>query len=103
MVATSTKPCALVANEKDSVAILLAPVAQGEPVTLLGPDFGSAGAVEARGPIEPFHKIAIRKIAEGESIVKLGEIIGRATCPIARGDHVHVHNVVGVRLSGGAR
>ena len=90
---------ALVLSEADNVAILLDDAAEGEVVTLLDSDFGAVGAVEVRGPIESYHKAAIRRIGEGESIVKLGERIGRASCPIAVGEHVHVHNVVSARLS----
>lgn len=93
------QPRALVLTETDGVAILLDPAIGGDTIVLLDSGFGSIGNVEAREPIEPFHKVAIRKIDAGDSVVKLGETIGRASCSIARGDHVHVHNVVSARLS----
>jgi len=93
------QPRALVLTETDAVAILLDPAIGGDSIVLLDSDFNSVGTVEAREAIEPFHKVAIRKIDAGDSVVKLGETIGRASCPIARGDHVHVHNLVSARLS----
>jgi altronate dehydratase small subunit len=49
----------------------------------------------------PFgHKLALRSVAAGDRVVKYGEVIGVATRPIAAGDHVHVHNVDGLRGRG---
>jgi hypothetical protein len=45
------------------------------------------------------HKIATRPIAKGEGIIKYGERMGHAIEPIAIGEHVHVHNILGDRLS----
>ena len=45
------------------------------------------------------HKIASREIAKGEGIIKYGERMGHAVAPIAVGEHVHVHNILGDRLS----
>lgn len=46
------------------------------------------------------HKVAVQSIEVGENIVKYGEMIGRATINIQAGQHVHVHNVEGVRGRG---
>jgi altronate hydrolase len=45
------------------------------------------------------HKIAIRDISKDEGIIKYGERMGHAITAIAAGEHVHVHNVLGDRLS----
>jgi hypothetical protein len=45
------------------------------------------------------HKIASKEIAKGEGIIKYGERMGHAVAPIAVGEHVHVHNILGDRLS----
>ena len=45
------------------------------------------------------HKIASRDIAKGEGIIKYGERMGHAIKDIAAGEHVHVHNILGDRLS----
>lgn len=49
----------------------------------------------------PFgHKVAIRAIEAGEEVRKYGEVIGRATAHIRPGEHVHVHNIEGIRGRG---
>ncbi|HJX13314.1 MAG TPA: UxaA family hydrolase [Dehalococcoidales bacterium] len=49
----------------------------------------------------PFgHKFALEDIGPGEPVVKYGETIGRATVGIQKGDHVHLHNVEGLRGRG---
>ena len=45
------------------------------------------------------HKIATREIAKNDGIIKYGERMGHAVAPIAIGEHVHVHNILGDRLS----
>jgi altronate hydrolase len=45
------------------------------------------------------HKIASKEIAKGEGIIKYGERMGHAIAPITAGEHVHVHNILGDRLS----
>ena len=52
------------------------------------------------GPIPSGHKFATRPIAAGALIHKYGQMIGRASAPIATGEHVHVHNVEGIRGRG---
>ena len=93
--------CALVLHEEDNVAVLLAPAVDGAPVTLLDSAYEALDSIQARADIESFHKICTREIAQGEPIVKFGEAIGRASHLIRAGEHVHVHNVVSARLSGG--
>jgi len=56
--------------------------------------------VTALRPIAAGHKIALRPIALGEPIRKYGQVMGRATEAIAAGEHVHVHNVEGLRGRG---
>lgn len=49
----------------------------------------------------PFgHKVAIEDVARGTDIRKYGEVIGRTTSDIRAGQHVHVHNVEGIRGRG---
>jgi len=93
---------ALVLHEADNVAVLLDPAVDGEPVTLVDSAHEALDSIEAGADIEPFHKIGAREIAQGEPVVKFGEAIGRASHLIRAGEHVHVHNVVSARLSGGA-
>ncbi|MFD9625400.1 UxaA family hydrolase [Peribacillus muralis] len=46
------------------------------------------------------HKFAVRPIKKGDEILKYGEIIGKATRDIEEGEHVHVHNLEGIRGRG---
>jgi len=49
----------------------------------------------------PFgHKFAIRALQAGAEVRKYGEVIGRASVSIAPGEHVHVHNLEGIRGRG---
>ena len=79
--------------------------AVGVAVHDISPGAAVPGRVQNGGPLEldvlepvPLgHKIALRDIAQDEQVVKYGVPIGRATRPIRAGEHVHVHNVTGVR------
>ena len=79
---------ALLLNEKDNVAVLCQPVAEGTSVSVNGHN------VTARETILPGHKIALRPVGEGELIHKYGETIGKATQIIEPGAWVHNHNIV---------
>lgn len=46
------------------------------------------------------HKFAVRTIKKGEDILKYGEVIGRAVRDIEEGEHIHVHNLEGIRGRG---
>jgi len=49
----------------------------------------------------PFgHKMAVRDIAKDEKIMKYGYPIGVAERDIQVGEHVHVHNIGGIRGRG---
>lgn len=74
-------------NEQDNVAVAMAPVAQGETVSVGG------YTVTAQEDIDKGHKIAFRDIAVDENIIKYGFPIGHATKPIKAGDYIHTHNI----------
>jgi ribosomal protein L2 len=78
----------------DNVAVALRALEAGETVSA-----GNA-RVTALGPIAAGHKLALREIPAGEAILKYGQVMGRATARIAAGEHVHVHNVEGLRGRG---
>ena len=88
----------IVIDPRDNVATAVDSLARGESLEAPGPD----GAVLVILDVDiPFgHKFALRAIGTGERVVKYGEVIGVATRPILPGDHVHVHNVDGVRGRG---
>lgn len=89
-------PNAIRMHQADSVAVLVRDVAPGEPVVLAG---SAEPVVTAREEIPYGHKVALRPIAAGEAVLKYGERMGIAIRDIAPGQHVHVHNVRGLKPS----
>lgn len=71
-------------DQRDDVAVALAPLAKGDPV---------ADGVTAAADIPAGHKVALRALAAGEDVRKYGWPIGHATTAIAPGEHVHSHNL----------
>jgi ribosomal protein L2 len=78
----------------DNVAVALRSLERGEMVA------AGATRVVVAGPIQVGHKLALREIPRGEAILKYGQVMGRATETIGTGEHVHVHNVEGLRGRG---
>ncbi len=89
---------AIMVNEKDNVATLLADVDKNNVVQVMVG--GRLMEVRMQGKIQFGHKFAIRKINKGENVIKYGEAIGQATHDIEEGQHVHVHNVESLRAQG---
>lgn len=83
----------LILDTRDNVAVCLVDLEVGD---LIEQDNIKIKVINriARG-----HKIASKEIAKGEGIFKYGERMGHAVAPIAVGEHVHVHNILGDRLS----
>jgi altronate dehydratase small subunit len=84
-------------NAADNVAVALEAIPAGARVRLQG---GSGPEIDVVQPIEFGHKFAVRAIRSGEAILKYGEVIGVASRDIGAGEHVHVHNLEGVRGRG---
>lgn len=74
-------------NEKDNVAVALAPLSAGSTVTVDGERLVLADDIPAG------HKAALRPIAAGEMVIKYGFPIGVARLDIPGGGHVHVNNL----------
>ncbi len=89
---------ALVMDASDHVATVIRDVAAGEAVTFVWK--GEQRRVVAASAIPFGHKVAITPIQAGEPVRKYGEVIGAATSSIEAGEHVHVHNVEGIRGRG---
>ncbi len=83
----------LILDARDNVAVCLVDLEVGD---LIEQDNIKIKVINriARG-----HKIASKEIAKGEGIIKYGERMGHAIAPITAGEHVHVHNILGDRLS----
>jgi altronate dehydratase small subunit len=88
----------IVINERDNVATALAALSGGE--TLYIPGFSRDRAVTLREDIPLGHKFALRALGPGARVIKYGQVIGVAVRSIAQGEHVHVHNVDGLRGRG---
>jgi altronate dehydratase small subunit len=88
----------LVMNEKDDVATVLRDMAVGESMKYRRRE--SLETLVLLNPIAFGHKAAITSIKQGANVYKYGDIIGRATQNIEPGEHVHVHNIEGVRGRG---
>ncbi|MGD1066906.1 MAG: UxaA family hydrolase [Vulcanimicrobiaceae bacterium] len=85
---------ALRLKDDDDVAVALRPLEPGVAVRF------ADTAVMPLATIPTGHKIALRAVAAGALVHKYGQPIGRASAAIVPGEHVHVHNVDGVRGRG---
>lgn len=92
---------ALVADEMDNVATMLAQGFAGASIRLVGDALQEYGRVPLLEAVPVDHKVAIRPIAADAAVVKFGAPIGRAVAAISAGRHVHIHNVRSDRVSGG--
>jgi altronate dehydratase small subunit len=89
---------ALVLNRKDNVATAVRPLESGDNVVVAAGE--SVVNVKLLQSIPFGHKFALKDIECGEKIIKYGETIGRAIAAVNKGEHVHVHNVEGLRGRG---
>ena len=89
---------AIKVNIKDNVANALTEMKIGEIVTV---ESGKKNLkIIIKSDIPFGHKFATKKILKDEEVIRYGEIIGKATKDIELGEHVHIHNVVGLRARG---
>ena len=59
---------------------------------------GQAIHVNLVEPVSYQHKFSVTDISSGSEIIKDGLVIGEATQDIKQGQHVHVHNMTGLRV-----
>jgi altronate dehydratase small subunit len=83
----------LILDPRDNIAVCLADLAEGD--VIMQDDI----TITVKNRIPRGHKIATAEIAKNDGIIKYGERMGHAIAPIAVGEHVHVHNILGDRLS----
>lgn len=88
----------IVLDSKDNVATLLRDVKAGENISYTFE--GKPQTLVVKNDIRYGHKVALYPIAKGERILKYGESIGAASKFIDSGEHVHVHNIEGIRGRG---
>ena len=82
---------------QDNVAVALEDLESGDTVTVK--KGGSATSIVVTGPVPFGHKLALEAIEAGADVTKYGGFIGKATKAIAEGEHVHVHNIKGVKYT----
>lgn len=87
---------AVIMAPEDNVATLVTVADPRQSVTVVTYEGGRL-AVVARQGMPLAHKLAVQTIEKGRAVVKYGEVIGEATERIEPGDHVHVHNMYGIR------
>lgn len=83
----------LILDERDNIAVCLADLSVGDFIEQ------DELKINVLNLIPRGHKIATKAIAKDEGIIKYGERMGHAIAPISIGEHVHVHNILGDRLS----
>lgn len=88
----------IIMSEIDNVATLLQETKSGEVVQFLL--HGKKEELTLKQAIPFGHKFAIKPISKGENVVKYGQVIGAASAEITPGEHVHVHNIEGIRGRG---
>ncbi|MBS4179383.1 UxaA family hydrolase [Lederbergia citrea] len=88
----------IVMDEKDNVATLLKDFKKGELLTYTKE--GKTFEIALKQDINFGHKVAITNIHPHEEVIKYGEVIGASTIEIQIGEHVHVHNIEGIRGRG---
>jgi altronate dehydratase small subunit len=85
----------IVMDEKDNVATLLCDTDKGTQLT-----FSIQGHTHTVSVIQHIsfrHKMGIGSIKQEDHVIKYGESIGAAIKDIVTGEHVHVHNIEGIR------
>ncbi len=85
---------------QDNVAVMLTDVARGQTVAIDAAPGAPTVELVALSDIPAGHKIALCDLEAGAEIVKYGAIIGAASACIHVGEHVHVHNMRGLRGRG---
>jgi len=85
---------AVVLNPRDNIGVALADLKSGAKVKV----YGREVRVELAEAITYQHKFSITRIGAGKEIIKDGVVIGKATQDIESGQHVHTHNMTGLRL-----
>ena len=84
----------LLLSEKDNILTCTKNVKKGDVLDEMGVKITAANDI----PI--YHKIARAFVPAGGEVYKYGETIGSASKDIHPGEHVHVHNLEGLRGRG---
>ena len=85
---------AVMLNPADNIGVVLVDLKPGAEVKI----YGREVRVKLAEPIPYQHKFSVTPIGSGQEIIKDGVVIGKATQDIKQGQHVHTHNMTGLRL-----
>ena len=85
---------AVMLNPEDNIGVALVNFRPGAEVKIYGREVW----VKMAESIPYQHKFSVTRIDSGEKIIKDGVVIGKATQDIEQGQHVHTHNMTGLRL-----
>lgn len=92
---------AIVFKSEDNTAVALMDLPEGTQLDL---DVeGQKRQVTLIEPITYQHKFAVAPIKEGEKVLKYAQVIGEAIADIRAGEHVHIHNMVGLRMKAASK
>ena len=86
---------AVILAPEDNVGVALMDLASGTELDLRVN--GQAIHMKLIEPISYQHKFSVTRIDSGSRIIKDGVVIGEATRDIKPGEHVHIHNMTGLR------
>ena len=87
---------AVMLNPGDNIGVALVALKSGASVKIYRQDI----AVKIIESVPYQHKFSVKRIDVDEKIIKDGVVIGKAIQDIEQGQHVHVHNMTGLRLKG---
>jgi len=85
---------AIVLKPGDNIGVALVGLNAGAEVKI----YGQEKWIEITEPVPYQHKFSVKRIDTGEEIIKDGVVIGKAIQDIEQGQHVHIHNMTGLRL-----
>lgn len=83
-------------HEGDDVAVMVVAGIQGQSCRVLQPG-GDILSVELSADVPFGHKVALRRLEAGQVVKKYGQPIGVAFKDIGAGEHVHTHNLEGLK------
>ncbi|TFH35515.1 MAG: D-galactarate dehydratase [Dehalococcoidia bacterium] len=92
---------AIMFNAADNTAVALMDLPNGRRIALKAD--GQERNVTLIEPITYQHKFSVAPIKKGERVLKYGQVIGEATTDIKAGEHVHIHNMVGLRIKAASK
>lgn len=92
---------AIILHPTDNTAVAVTDLPEGKELDLkAGSELRHVKLVE---PITYQHKFCVAPIKKGEQVLKYGQVIGEAIADIRAGEHIHIHNMVGLRMKAASK